>query len=406
MHKKCVASCVSVLVCIVLMMLSVLPAVALDNKYEMDELGMSIKIPKEYYVITRESTEQDAVFADLGLDYNDTMTAFSAADIYLQAISEDRLLKVTLSMNSNENSKAINNYSQLTEAQRQTALDTFLSDSTYTSGKMIKHNGIIFFDLELLQKSQDMTIYGYQCHTVVNGMDINLTLQKGDEQLTADEIKVVTNIANSIDFDKIIDNKGIELDWWRILLWIVIIVALAFATQYLYKQYAKSSQEKLLKYRERRAQRDISKMSDEEVILASVKDDAPPEKSKDALMHELGFDTDDEITAEGFDRLLGYDTTEYSARTSTDVDSFDVSVKEKDLSHGVKYFEDSGDSINDRPDYFDSYFSEQEEKRSIITKVLSAIKMYAKHAVIHIGYFVTNLGRMLRKSVKNKIKRR
>lgn len=394
MQRKCVSSVLSFFVCIVVLFCSILPAVALDDKYEIDELGMSLKIPKEYYVITRDSAQTDAVFSELSLDYSDTMTAFSNANIYLQAITEDKLLKITLSMTSDENSKAINNYSELTAVQRQEILDNFLSDSTYTSGVELKHSSIIFFDLALTQKNQDRTIYGYQCNTVVNGMNIDLTIQKDNEQLTADEIKIVTNIANTIDFDKIKDSNGLSFDWWRVLLWILVIVLAAVATQYLYRQYIKNNKAKQLLNRERRPLRNYSDMSDEDVILASVKDEETVTKSKDVLMSELGFD--EQITEESFDELLGYKTTDYSNRASTDIEDIDINVKSKPEQSGVEYFEDSGDSI-DKDDYFDSYFSTQEEKRGTVTKAISYVCMRAKQVAIHTGYFFTNLSRLISK---------
>ena len=77
----------------------------------------------------------------------------------------------------------------------------------YTSGTEVKHNGNIYIDLRFSQKTPESTIYGYQFHTVVNGMNINLTMQKNKEDLTADEVKVITNIANSIKFNKINRNS-------------------------------------------------------------------------------------------------------------------------------------------------------------------------------------------------------
>ena len=109
MHKKSFRNIFSLLVCVVLLLCSIFSVGAIDDKYEINELGLSIKLPKEYSVITTTTAQDDEVFSKLGLDYNETMTAFSAAHIYLQGVSEDQILKITLTGTSDKNSEAINN---------------------------------------------------------------------------------------------------------------------------------------------------------------------------------------------------------------------------------------------------------------------------------------------------------
>ena len=186
MCKKYFSALVSAFLCIVLLLSCSVSVAALDDKYTIDELKMSIKVPKEYIVITRDTEREDESFASLSLDYDETMTAFSTANIYMQALSDDAVLKVTLTSISDDNSKAINNYSDLSATERKQVLDAFMQNSSYTSGKELPRNGTIYFDMALTQQTEESTIYCYQCHTVVNGLNINLTLQKGEVELTAD----------------------------------------------------------------------------------------------------------------------------------------------------------------------------------------------------------------------------
>ena len=109
MQKKSLNIIFSMLVCLVLVFGSVFSVGAIDDKYEIDDLGLSIKLPREYAVITRTSSADDEAFKKLGLDYDETMTAFTAAHIYLQGVSEDGVLKVTLTKTADKNSEAINN---------------------------------------------------------------------------------------------------------------------------------------------------------------------------------------------------------------------------------------------------------------------------------------------------------
>ncbi len=401
MRKKSFTVLCSLLVCLVVLFCSVLPVGAIDDKYTIDELGLSIKLPKEYTVITRTTQADDEAFKKLKLDYNETMTAFAAANIYLQGVSDDEILKITLSQTSDKNSQAINNYSDLSSAERKTVLDAFLSDQMYTSGNEVKHNGNIYFDLNFAQKTRSGTIYGYQCHTVVNGMNINLTTQKSNEELTADEIKVAVNVANSINFHKIKRSSGLAFDWWRILLWILVLVACALIAHYLYKFYTKAKKQKAQERRSRKRQVERPIMSEEDSLI-----EAQEQKSysrSQALFDDLGIDDDDFMT---LDEILGYDTEDYHSRSNSDMDTFNIDVKSKDSSHGVSFFEDEGENIDNKPDYFEDFFAKEEESRPVTTRAASSVLLNVKTFLRHLKYFCKNLYSSFVKKFKNIGKRR
>lgn len=399
MRKRHLMALVSVLTCIVLLLCSVVSAGAIDDKYNIDELGISVKIPKEYTVITRTLERDDEAFEKLSLDYDETMTAFSAANIYLQAVSDDSVLKVTLTQTSDKNSEAINNYSDLSSAERKTVIDAFLSDPMYTSGVELKHNGNIFFDLSFAQETPSGVIHGYQCHTVINGMNINLTAQKSKEELTADEIKAVTNIANSMHFDKIKRSSGVAFDWWRVLLWIVVLGLIGFAAQYFYRQYNEKKRQKREEHRSRRSRNREVAESDELVMSGS--EHVGERESTHSLLYDLGFeDTDDDSDTDTLEDILGYDDEDYRLRANTEFDSFDINVTEKDPSHGVEYFEDEGENIDDKPDYFEDYFAQDTESRPVTKRAASSLVLNVKLFFKHAGYFCKNLGRAVSSKAK------
>ncbi len=389
MRKKGLSAILSVVLCVVIILCCGVSASALDDKYTIDELGLSIKIPKKYFVVTRTLERDDEVFSQLKLDYDETMTAFSAADIYLQAISDDGLLKITLTEISDENSKAVNNYSELSEIERKQVLESFMNSGSYTSGVELKHNGNIYFDMAFSTPVKDSVIYCYQCHTVINGMNINLTLQKNEEEMTADEIKIVTDMANTISFDKITLNKGPSFEWWRFLLWIVILVAIAFIIKYFYSHYNKNAQKSQSIRRDKKHELPDD-LTEKEELLHSKYEYQQEEGNLHTLLSELGLDKseDEEIS---FDELLGYDTTDYHERANTELDSFDIKVKSKDKRKGVSYFEDSGKDINSKRDYFDEFFSGETEHRPLYKRVISSVVLYVQMLSRRIGYFFRNL---------------
>ena len=353
-----------------LMSAFLIPASAMDDTYSFDEFGMSIKLPKSYYVITRDTPRDDKVFSDVGLDYDETLTAFRNADIYLRAYDPDKVLQLSMTVTKDENSRTVNNYSDLTVADRKAVTDMLLSDPSVASAVEVKHNGNIFFDTERSTVSEGKTVYFDQSSTVINGMQIDLTLQKVEDEIAADEAKILTNAANSLSFDDIKRNTGAVFDWWRLLLWIGILVAISVAVSVIYKHRNSAKKQKI---EERRARRSRAASDDPE---SAEEQPAAPES---------------------FEKDLGYtDEEEFSQRSDTDeMASYDISVKEKDPAKGVSLFEDEGDSIDDGTDYFDTYFNEPTEQRSPILRFFGNIGTYLKIAFKHIGYFFRNLFSMI-----------
>lgn len=382
------------LVCFVIIVCAAFSVGALDDSYRIDELGMSLKIPKEYVVITRETERGDEAFSKLNRDYDETMTAFDLDNIYLQAVSEEGL-RINLRQITDDNSKEINNYSDLSEAQREKALDTFLKNEACTSGVEIKHNDNIFFDLSVTQKSLSGDIYIYQCHTVINGMNIDLTLEKAKERLTADEIKIITNVANSMEFDEIYLKNGPSFEWWRFLLWIIILVAVAVIANYIYRIYNQNRKEKI---RSRPHRHDVDFDKDNEVSTLVDEIPAHETRNKKSLLAQLGFDESDEAA---FDELLGYDNTDYHSRSNSEMDSFDIKVKGKNHK-AVSYFEDDNKEKSKNGDYFDDFFDEKASDSIQVKNEKKSFAFYLKDVLRHLRYFCINVWRLIFPSKKTK----
>lgn len=392
----------TILIVAVLIFGTALSVCAVDNKYTFSDIKMSIKIPRDYITVTKDLSRDDMAFETLDLDYDETITAFKSAGIYLQSYDEEKITKITLTVVSDEDSKKINNYSDITATQRQEIIDAFLEDETYLTGVEKKHGGNIFLDFTLNRKNEndDKTVYVSQCNTVINGMNINLTMQKTDEPFNNDDNKVLDSIAESISFDKIILKTGPAFDWWRVVLVLGIMAAIAVAVSYIYKQYNEAKRRKLKERRNRSRinnQQKLAQVIEEETktSIETVKEETLPDQKQIYQSEQLTFD-----------ELLGYqDESEYKERAATDLESYNINVKEKDINAGIEYFEDSGNSIDNRVDYFDSYFKESTKQRSSLSRLFSMLGAYIKIAFNHTRYFFKNLGKMISEIFKGRKKK-
>ena len=356
------------LLIVMMVFVSAIQAAALDDTYTFKKLGFSIKLPKEDYVITVDTPRGDPVFSQVGLDYDETMIAFHNANIYLRAYDPDKTYSISMTVTDDENTAQINNYSDLTTAERKVILDAVSQQENVTSAVEVKRDGNIFLDSQSTVSIGDSTTYINLCNTVINGKQIDLTLQKDDEEITPEEAKVLTNAAGSLNFDKINRKTGAVFDWWRLLLWVGILAALSIAVTVIYKQYnASVKRKKEEQLKARRAKRGDT-------------NDAEPSHAE----------SEEQIT---FEESLGYhNDEEFAERAEADeMAGYDIKVRDRDPNKGIEYFEDEGSNIDDGTDYFDTYFKEQTESRSGIQRFFAMIGFYIKNAFKHIGYFFKNL---------------
>lgn len=358
---------------------SALSASALDDTYRFDEFGMTVKVPKNYTVITRDTPADDPAFSSPDMDYSREMKAFEQADIYLRAYDPDGAFRISLTVLENESSAAYGSYADLSDADRRAIADDLLKNDTVTSASPVKRGELYFIDITRESEDDDgEPVYISLCRTVVNGKQIDLTMQKSGEDISSSEAKALAAIASSIEFDRSSPGRdGLVFDWWRLLLWVIILVVITVVISLLTKYRSNQRRRSLEERRQKRARFETTVSGASDVIMINNKP----------------------VT---FDEALGYhEGDRYSSRSATDLDSFDISVREKDPAHGVNYFEDEGKSIDDRTsDYFDTYFREPTPGRSGIARLFSTIGAYIGIALRHIGYFFRNLFRVFRRKKK------
>ena len=372
--KKQYRMILSLAAALLMLFCTAMSAAALDDTYRFEDHGMSVKISKNYYVVTRDTPQDDPVFTTLNLNYRETMNLFEQADIYLRAYDPNGSLQISLTVLSSENSKSVNNYAELNDAERKGILDVLQAEPSVTSAVMVKRGEYIFFDSSRSSTLNGEPLYINQCNTVVNGLQIDISLQKSKETITPTEANVLTAIASSIEFDSVSSaaSSGPVFDWWRMLLWVAILAGLTVAISFGYKRQNEAQRRRLEERRRRRAE------------SAAAAGTAPTESP--AVSEADGA----EIT---FEETLGYrDADRFSTRAAADLDYFDISVKEKSPSRGVSYFEDEGKSIDDRSDdYFDTYFKEHTPTRSGIARLTSTVGANLAIWFRHLGYFFKNL---------------
>lgn len=366
--KRSLRTGLSLALAILMMLCTAISTAALNDVYRFDAFGMSVKLPKSYYVITRDTPADDPVFTSLQLNYQDTMSAFRRENIYLRAFDPEGVFQLSLTISKNENSETIGNYSDLTESEQLEILNTL---KTYDpDAKKVNIGDFVFYQSSRESEVGESLLYSCQYNTIVNGLQIDFTLRKSDEPVIASEGKALTSLVTSMEFDVVERaSSGPVFDWWRLMLWAAILAALTIGLSVL-ARHRNNVRHRQMEERRRKREQAAAPAGQPAVPVIGDQDAA-------------------------FDEMLGYrDVNRFSARAGADLDTFDINVREKDPDRGVSFFEDGGKSIDDRSgDYFDAYFKESTPARSGISRLFSAIGAYIGIAIRHVGYFFRNLFR-------------
>ena len=194
--KRFTAACL----CILIVLLLCTAAVAADNTYVIDELGIEITVPIGYSTITRNTSNTDPVFDDLGTTKSEMMKLFDESNIYLNSVSELYNEEIVVTMVEN----AIDNFSLLPD-ETLCVLATAMVDEFDTYG-------IDIFKYEVYQHAQgkflklyfvfeDNSVHGLQYYTVYDGKAMNFTLRSYIGEISKRQENTIETVVDSIRFE-------------------------------------------------------------------------------------------------------------------------------------------------------------------------------------------------------------
>lgn len=174
---------------------------ASTNTYDLDELGLQVTIPTGYFVITRDTPENDQIFSDLGIKKSEFISQFESSNIYLSAISDTYKEEVVVTMMESN----ISNFSLLSD----TALDIFAS----TIVDQYIDYGINVSKYDIYQHSQakfirlyftdtDETVHTLQYCICYNNKAISFTMRSYEGSLSSRQETAIKTIVDSIKYDK------------------------------------------------------------------------------------------------------------------------------------------------------------------------------------------------------------
>ncbi len=322
---------VCLVLAIICLIFSVLNVSALGKTHYIEELKMSIDIPDYMAVATRSNKP--------------TMTE----GIYLEASSPAPDLDIRVLMQKDKKTEEFFNLSLLSSSALEEYKDAILANPEYSDCTEGEYGGVLFLDFTTYDTVGDVTVYGRQSVTIVNGMSIVIMSTSQGDALSSEEIALIREVVSSVKFDEILSNAP-KIGFWKVFIPILIVLVVLILGFFAFSYFMgkKSKEEK------RRRQKELERKRDYDVLSRAEKKARNPQNPEN---------------------LGGYKTS-------------------------GAFFDDAFGSGDAKPANTNNTPA---KKQSSTAK--SVVKG-SRQAVKSTGYFFTNLKRELNKSKKNKKNKR
>ena len=170
--------------------------------YRLDDLGLSVDVPVNLIVFTRDIKSNDPHLTEFGLTKEGMETLMEDGNIYLNAWDKNGNYEVIITMTEN----SLNNFSLLSDTFLET-LATSLSDVYKEAGisliktEIYQHQQAKFIKIFISRPNNGSTVYGLQYYTVYDGKAINITLQSYSGDINVEKETILKTMVDSVVFD-------------------------------------------------------------------------------------------------------------------------------------------------------------------------------------------------------------
>lgn len=172
------------------------------TEYALEELGVTVSLPSDYIVFTRDIDANDPNLAAYGFTKDSMSSLMSEKSIYLNGWDADISHEVVITMMDS----LITDFNLFSDTTLMTMATTFESGYkqagiTIIKSEIYQHAQAKFLKIYISQPNGTSTKYGLQYYTVYEGKAINITLHSYSGPTTSAQEMVLKNIVDSAAFD-------------------------------------------------------------------------------------------------------------------------------------------------------------------------------------------------------------
>lgn len=176
-----------------------LPVNAAAETLSIPDLDLSLTVPADYGILSRDMPANDPLLSEFGFTYTDVMDYFNEAGIYLNLIAPDYIDEILVT-------KAVsytNDLSELGDNSIMAVLGPLLEDAYQEAGAKVSSydvyhsNNLTFLRIRFFVEKD--SVYGLQYHTAYNGNALNFTYRSYGSPLTPSEEEIIQDLVDSIE---------------------------------------------------------------------------------------------------------------------------------------------------------------------------------------------------------------
>ena len=209
MMKTVFKRAVTLAICAVTVFCGIFACSGATKDYEIPQIDdMTLSMPDGMSAVTRDSKSTDKYFSVFGLDYDTTMKTFQNGNIYLQGMDNMSSVILTVTMTKNESSENVGNYAQLSSSELANIRNNFLNSDEYRSCTPDQKEKAVWLVFDATAQSSKGDVKTFIANTVYDGMNINITMQRTEGDVTTVDYDTFSKIVSSVKFSDLPFSKG------------------------------------------------------------------------------------------------------------------------------------------------------------------------------------------------------
>ena len=171
--------------------------------YKLNDLKMNIALPNDVYAILRSGEQSEKALEIFKMTAEEAVASLKKSNMYLKASPEDFAYDITVTMTQDEDSKTINNFTELSDKDLIEITNSLTQQEEYTSCTQMKYGDVLYLSLNYHSTEDGDDIAGIQNYTVVNGQKITITLQTRAKELSSQQKEILDTVMKSVSFTEI-----------------------------------------------------------------------------------------------------------------------------------------------------------------------------------------------------------
>lgn len=195
--------CFLILMLTLLFMMSTTAFAASNETYRLDELGLSIDIPSDYVVFTRDIADDDPNLSVYGLNKNDMSDLMESRNLYLDAWDTYVNFEITVTMTD----ISISDFNLISDTTLNFLASSFTEEYasygiTIDTCEIYQHDQAKFLKIYQSKPDGANIVYGLQYYTVYDHKAINITMLSYSGAIDSEKGSILASIVKTVHFDQ------------------------------------------------------------------------------------------------------------------------------------------------------------------------------------------------------------